>query len=70
MKNYDIHFNTLTIFQYIQEYYDNFDLRAPMPGCNPDHTRTLIMQSVLKLKDSTRVSTHLMLDISFDTHIS
>lgn len=27
-----------------------------MPGCVADHTRTLIMQSVLKLKDSaTRV---------------
>lgn len=47
--------------RYIQEYYDNFDLRAPMPGCSPDHTRTLIMQSVLKLKDSTRMDVECLL---------
>lgn len=41
-----------------------------MPGCSPDHTRTLIMQSVLKLKDSTRVSTHVILDISFDVYLN
>lgn len=41
-----------------------------MPGCNPDHTRTLIMQSVLKLKDSTRVSTRVILDISFDVYLN
>ncbi|XP_061162670.1 pleckstrin homology domain-containing family G member 5-like isoform X2 [Saccostrea echinata] len=48
--------------RYIQEYYDNFDLRAPMPGCGADHTRTLIMQSVLKLKDSaTRMDVECLL---------
>nr|XP_022337376.1 pleckstrin homology domain-containing family G member 5-like isoform X6 [Crassostrea virginica] len=48
--------------RYIQEYYDNFDLRAPMPGCVADHTRTLIMQSVLKLKDSaTRMDVECLL---------
>lgn len=41
-----------------------------MPGCSPDHTRTLIMQSVLKLKDSTRVSTRIILDISFDVYLN
>lgn len=41
-----------------------------MPGCSPDHTRTLIMQSVLKLKDSTRVSTRVILDISFDVYLN
>ncbi|XP_056017709.1 pleckstrin homology domain-containing family G member 5-like isoform X4 [Ostrea edulis] len=48
--------------KYIQEYYDNFDLRAPMPGCGSDHTRTLVMQSVLKLKDSaTRMDVECLL---------
>lgn len=28
------------------------------------------MQSVLKLKDSTRVSTHVILDISFDVYLN
>lgn len=28
------------------------------------------MQSVLKLKDSTRVSTHVILDISFDLYLN
>ncbi|CAG2236733.1 PLEKHG5 [Mytilus edulis] len=38
--------------KYIQEYNTNFDLRAPMPGCSASQTRSLIMQSVLKLKDN------------------
>ena len=48
-----------------------------MPGCVADHTRTLIMQSVLKLKDSaTRVmalrfysSNHLLLQCFIEHHI-
>ncbi|XP_033764250.1 pleckstrin homology domain-containing family G member 5-like isoform X2 [Pecten maximus] len=39
-------------FKYLQEYNNNFDLRAPMPGCAGGQTRSLIMQSVLRLKDS------------------
>ncbi|KAJ8319961.1 hypothetical protein KUTeg_001548 [Tegillarca granosa] len=38
--------------QFLNEYNTNFDLRAPMPGCGPGQTRSLIMQSVLKLKDA------------------
>ncbi|KAK3104745.1 hypothetical protein FSP39_009161 [Pinctada imbricata] len=38
--------------KYLQEFNSNFDLLLPMPGCGPDQTRSLIMQSVLKLKDS------------------
>ncbi|OWF37173.1 Pleckstrin homology domain-containing family G member 5 [Mizuhopecten yessoensis] len=38
--------------KYLQEYNNNFDLRAPMPGCAGGQTRSLIMQSVLRLKDS------------------
>ncbi|XP_052081705.1 uncharacterized protein LOC127719536 isoform X2 [Mytilus californianus] len=39
--------------KFIQEYNTNFDLRAPMPGCSATQSRSLIMQSVLKLKDTT-----------------
>lgn len=48
--------------KYIQEYNTNFDLRAPMPGCSGTHSRSLIMQSVLKMKDTaTRMDVECLL---------
>ncbi|KAL3862736.1 hypothetical protein ACJMK2_008689 [Sinanodonta woodiana] len=36
----------------IQQYNGNFNLLAPMQGCNPEEIRSLIMQSALKMKDN------------------
>ena len=38
-------------FQIIQPYNYNFNLTAPMPGCDISQTRSLVMQSPLKLKE-------------------
>ena len=50
------------VLKFIQEYNTNFDLRAPMPGCSSSQTRSLIMQSVLKMKDAqTRMDVECLL---------
>ena len=52
-------------FQFIGDYNQNFDLLSPMPGFNDGKSRSLLLHSALRMKESqaSRVNIYKFIEI-------